>query len=135
MKYFFILGNHPSLSVAEISATISDIQNAKLHNNNVFVFDTDEKFITEKLIRKLGGTIKIGVLESSTSRYNPEKIFKLAKDLLSPTDGKYKFGISYYGNSKFNTKTIGMKIKSYLKEKDVSCRWVISKEATLSSVV
>jgi len=135
MKYFFILGNHPSISVAEISATISDIQNAKLHNNNVFVFDTEEKFITEKLIRKLGGTIKIGILESSTSRYNPEKIFKLSKDLLSPTDGKYKFGISYYGNSKFNTKTIGMKIKSYLKEKDVSCRWVISKEATLSSVV
>lgn len=135
MKYFFILGNNPSLSVAEIAATVSDIQDSKLLNNNVFVFESEDNINADDLIKKLGGTIKIGVIEDSTSRYNPEKIFKLCKNLLNPQDGKYKFGISYYGNSKYNNRNLGMKIKSYLRDKDVSCRWVVSKEPTLSSVV
>jgi len=135
MKYFFLLGNNPSLSVAEISATVSDIQNSKLYNNNVFVFDSSDEIDAETLIKKLGGTVKIGVIKDSTSRYNPEKIFKLCKTLLKPGEGKFKFGISYYGNSRYNDKNLGMKIKNYLKEKGVSCRWVISREPTLSSVV
>ncbi len=135
MKYFFILGNHPHISIAEIYSQINNIISPELLNNGCFVFETNDNIDAKNLIKKLGGTIKIGLIEDSTSLYNPEKIFKLTKSLLSPGEGKFKFGISYYGNKKFNTKKLGMRIKSFLKDKKISCRWVISREKTLSSVV
>ena len=50
-------------------------------------------------------------------------------------EGKIKFGISYYGDKKLNIKPLAMEVKKYLKNKKISCRWVTSREPTLSSVI
>jgi len=143
MKYFFILGNNPALSIAEISAIFGLAnQEAKLPigslaSKDVFILDIKEKIQAKELIKKIGGTIKIGIIDAEINLLNQPEIINNLQKIISLKDkqGKFKFGISYYGKNKFNTKKLGMEIKKYLKEKDVSCRWVTSKEKTLSSVV
>jgi len=170
MKYFFILGNNPTLSIAEISA-VFELNNvadrtgqcpAPTLMENVLILETNQKFDAQDLIKKLGGTIKIGeiaddavetrqclVSESfpsddnqtrhclvSTDDYINEikKIIETKIKNETPT-AKYNFGISNYTNRNINTKIIGMELKTWLKEKNISCRFVVSQEKTLSSVV
>jgi len=68
---------------------------------------------------------------------NLEKILSSLSGVLpkEKRDGKFKFGISVYGDLKLNEKKMGMEIKRILKENGISSRWVISKEKQLSSVV
>lgn len=95
-----------------------------------------EEFDAQKLIRRLGGTIKIGVIDGELPAGDYKKMakamFELAYSETAP--GKFKFGISYYGKA-FNIKPIGMELKNFLKEAGQSARWVISREPVLSSVV
>ena len=140
MKYFFVLGNNPALSTAEIlaffgiSAEETKFPIGNLVSENVFILETREKIDAGQIIKRLGGTIKIGEVISETNNQR-NNILEEAKKLLKPGEGKFKFGISYYGKNKINIKPLGMEIKKYLKEKGISCRWVVSREPVLSSVV
>ncbi|MDD4332590.1 MAG: DNA methyltransferase [Patescibacteria group bacterium] len=157
MKYFFILGNNPTLSVAEISAVFGLNNNVEtrhyLVSTNVFILETDQEINTQKLIQDLGGTIKIGkIINVETPNYASlqDEIKKIIGEKInkknpgtsrsedrdaSLTLGKFNFGISNYSNKNINTKIIGMEIKTWLKEQGISSRFVTSKEKTLSSVV
>lgn len=133
MKYFFILGNNPALSVAEISAVFSNAKNLELLNESILILET-EKFDAKEKIKQLGGTIKIGIITSETSQKKlQEEINKLTDKKKKET--KFNFGFSFYGAGKTNPKVIGMETKKHLREQGISCRWVTSKEKSLSSVV
>lgn len=146
MKYFFNLGANPALSIAELSAVfgmekISAEKEVKppagrLVSNNIFLLDIKEKINAQELIKKIGGTIKIGEIKSSIE-HNLEKIKQEIIKIIDEKekDGKLKFGFSYYGNKKFNFLKMGLEIKKYLKEKNINSRLVTSKEKVLSSVV
>lgn len=132
MKYFFILGNNKTLSVAELSTLFGK---GKHHvNEGIFFTERENELDSQNLIKRIGGTIKIGRIIDKSSKDKDEILEKL-KTVIKPGEGKYKFGISYYGDKKYNAKALGMEIKKYLKEQAVSCRWVTSKEKNLSSVV
>jgi tRNA G10 N-methylase Trm11 len=136
MKYFFVLGNHPSLSVAELSAMFPSAKDG-LISQNIFIFDIPEKINPEEIIRRLGGTIKLGLIKEELSGYNTETLIKSSTALIEPKNitGKFQFGVSYYGDKKVNTKVIGMEIKKFLKNAGISCRHVTSRDPVLSSVV
>lgn len=137
MKYFFILGNNPALSIAEISAVFGLDDNSKTEflSSEVFLLETENNFNPAELIKKLGGIIKIGTI-SNEFNFDNQKIVAEAEKLINTDyEGKIKFGISHYGNKQLNLKTIGMEIKKCLKEKNISVRWVVSREKVLSSVV
>lgn len=142
MQYFFILGNNPTLSVAEIFSVFNlekenEIKSANLipEAKNVLIIKINEKINCSEIIKKLGGIIKIGEIIFEENNNNQKKILEKIKTILNPKDGKFKFGISYYGREKINIKPLAMEIKKYLKEKKISCRWVIGREKTLSSVI
>ncbi|MDD5032344.1 MAG: DNA methyltransferase [Patescibacteria group bacterium] len=137
MQYFFILGNNPTLSIAEISAVFGLDENSKaeLLNPEVFILETENNFKPHELIKRLGGVIKIGII-SEEMNFDQKKIITGAEKLVDMSyQGKIKFGISGYGEKKLNLKIIGMEIKKHLREKGLSVRWVVSKEKILSSVV
>ena len=135
MKYFFILGSNPALSLAELSAVFDLAENSKEFKllDNVLMLELDNDINSATLIKRLGGTIKIGQIEKTANRYidQTDKITKMLK----PGTNKFKYGFSYYGPGKFNIKDLAMKIKSHLREQKISCRWVTSREKTLSNVV
>ncbi len=124
-----------------------------LVSGDIFILETEKEINAKELIKKLGGVIKIGIIESAvetrrgaslqhehhdnTKTRRGVSLLEAALKLINFNDieGKFKFGVSYYGKNKFNIKPLGMEIKKYLREKSISCRWVVSREPTLSSVV
>jgi len=134
MKYIFILGNNPSLSMAEILSKI-DCQEYKYLGFSVFFINTKKEIDAKELIKELGGTIKIALVQKETRKGGDELLQAVGEILPQEHEGKFKFGFSYYGGVKVNSKRVAMETKRKLKEKSISCRWVTSKENTLSSVV
>ncbi|MFH1325894.1 MAG: methyltransferase domain-containing protein [Candidatus Falkowbacteria bacterium] len=144
MQYFFILGNNLTLSFAELVSVLNLKQEQVLFlSEKAMIADVREELDVQRMIRRLGGTIKIGVINGQSSIINlqlsifNEQIFNEAN-----INGKFNFGISYYGPSfakategKFNEKSLAMELKKALKEKGVNSRWVTSREEQLSSVV
>ncbi len=65
-SYFFILGNNPALSVAEI---LNKFQPKKysLINKEVFRVEFEKKIDEQKVIKKLGGTVKLAMIKEPVS--------------------------------------------------------------------
>jgi len=142
MTYFFILGNNPTLSIAEILNVLSkQIIKVEKISSEVLIIRLSEKINILALQDQLGGTIKIGEvvdqvnLESSSDLINKVWQF-LPKGLLN-----LQFGFSYYflGGQRIEIsrklKKTALEIKTRLKEQGIACRWVESKERILSSVI
>ena len=133
MKYFFILGTNQAISFAELSAVL-DKTALTLPYANVAIIDQAEIIDAEQLIKRLGGIIKIGRLFAET-KVDTAAMLSAIKPLARPAPGKFKFGFSYYGPGRLNLKPLGMELKKFLSGNGTSCRWVVSREPTLSSVV
>lgn len=134
MQYFFILGTNPALSIAELSAKLNFDKKQVILGNGVLFVTLDQEIVANELIRELGGTIKIGQIVASGKR-NDKGLVELLSALAEPKEaGKYCFGFSSYLRN-FNAKPIAMSFKTALKEKGIGARWVVSREAVLSSVV
>jgi tRNA G10 N-methylase Trm11 len=140
LTYFFIFGNNPALSLAEIKQFIP--ADAKYVLSNKFLIVTlGKKIDAEQLIDTLGGTIKIGRILCEELDNNLKMYSKKILPFFNPRDkeSKYYYGFSVYGN--VNTQTerqvleLGMTIKKELKSRDIKCRFVTSKEPALSSVI
>lgn len=138
-QYFFVLGNNPTLSIAELVSIFPD-NKSELINKEIFLIKLEENFNAQELIKRLGGTIKLGEIHgderlfvSTTNNNIKNQIIKLID--LKNIKCKFNFGVSFYGARKFNIKPLAMEIKKYLKELGISSRWVTSRDATLSSVV
>ena len=140
MKYFFVLGNNPTLSAAELTAVLNFSQ-AKLLAPNFLVGETSHEPHLQSLIKRLGGTIKLGELiaEVPFSSNFADFLPSLEKIILQHSNnlgaGKINFGFSVYGDQQINTKALGLTIKKKLQAQGISSRLVTSQEKTLSSVV
>jgi len=140
MQYFFILGNNPTLSCAELMSFFSLAKNQDTKiiatHDNFLILEFANKLNIKEIIQKIGGTIKIGEVlgEASNIEIIQKQILKLDFLDLAQIDYKFKFGISVYGG-KFNSKRLAMEFKRELREREISVRWVISREPNLSSVV
>lgn len=136
MKYFFELGNHPALSVAEIAAICGANTQYQLISEKILIADLPHEFDAKKAIKEMGGIIKIGRLFALKIKHPDIKACLPAlEEIIKSQEEKICFGISYYGRKKANLKYLGMDIKSMIKERGLNCRWVSGKENVLSSVI
>lgn len=137
MKHFFILGSNPALSVAEIVALYPNNETGEYLQPDIFLLDTDLN--AKDLIKRLGGTIKIGSVVKSVPKNKINEVEKamleMAEEKAAKAGGKFNFGISCHGKCGVSARNIGLNIKKYLKESGLSARFVVSREKTLSSVV
>lgn len=155
MKYYFILGKNPILSRAEVLAVLAKAEGRAAERlpatreslksevfGKILFVEAEGELDSDWLNSQLGGTVKIGkVLDSIKSLDEFEdKFFELVKF----GAGKAFFGFSLYSlstainpkNFQKRLNAIAMNIKSRLKEeKDISSRYVVSKEPELSSVI
>jgi len=144
-SYFFILGNNPTLSIAEIINVLSEqIVEVEEFSSDVLVLKLSEKVNVLELQNQLGGTIKIGqrVDQVNLNSFSDlvDKIWQnLPKDLTSLSFG---FSVYYLGGQKIdgininrNLKKAALEVKTRLKKQGITCRWVESREKVLSSVV
>ena len=136
MKYFFILGTNPTLSLAELAAVFSNSGELSLIQTNIAMIETNQE-IMANIINKIGGTIKFGLIHDEINSYGANEILNRVANFAKPNSSgaKFMFGFSNYGKNKTNIKVLAMKFKKLLKQSDINSRWVISREPTLSSVV
>lgn len=130
MNYFFILGNNPTLSVAELYSVIPT--EIKMPNKNCAIIE-QEQIDAPTLIKRLGGVIKIGKILGEIREKDLDNFF--VKIIGEAPPKKIFFGISNYSDLKINIKKIGLEVKRLLKEKGISSRFVEGKEKELSSVI
>lgn len=135
MKYFFVLGNHPTLSIAELYSRLT-ITSAEYISPDIFMAEVLETINSEAFLDTVGGTIKMGRVITSVEN-KPHTIFTTSLDFLreTPKTGKFNFGLSGYSRPRIDSKSVGLALKQALKNEGISCRFVVSKEKTLSSVV
>lgn len=119
MTYAFVLGNTPDLSIAEIESVVPFSSKNRLANEILEISSQDVN--PNKLINKLGGTVKIA-----------EYLGEINQDLYKyfDTSKKVEFGISQY-DSNINLKNLSLDIKKHL----AKSRFVLPKNNILSSVV
>jgi tRNA G10 N-methylase Trm11 len=151
MKYFFVLGTNAALSVAELGAVL-DLQDPQLLAADFLVAESAQEIQADSLIKRLGGIIKIGLIQAEIKSGNDVELFEVIKkiaedkrrrrgqrdqigDRSEENSGKFNFGLSDYGPANFNKKDLGLRLKKYFSEAKVSARFVISREKNLSSVV
>jgi tRNA G10 N-methylase Trm11 len=135
MKYFFVLGNHPALSIVELSARLT-ILKSEYFAPDIFVVEVSDLIDGEAFLATIGGVIKMGEIITVMDN-KPHQVFTGSLEILreAPKSGKFNFGLSSYGRPRLDGKRVGLALKQALKNEDVSCRFVTSKEKTLSSVV
>ncbi|MEK7459251.1 MAG: DNA methyltransferase [Patescibacteria group bacterium] len=142
MQRFAILGSHPDLSIAEIHAVTGAIPTD--HAGIVALFD-EMNGQADVLADRLGGTQKIGnVIGELPSTVDQETLIEfLASQLeFEHRESKQHFGISVYdfGNPKkvedlaAMARKLGLSVKTALKGRNISSRFVMAKEAAISAV-
>lgn len=135
MTHFFILGNHPALSLAELFARLP-ISDFEYIAPDILLAEVEEPVEAGRFMNGVGGLIKMGrIVGPLPGHHEPilEQSFKVLED--APKSGKFNFGFSVYGSVPFDQKRFGLQLKTLLKAEGVSCRLVTSHDKTLSSVV
>ncbi len=134
---FFIFGNHPDLSLAELNALL-DCRKGEVLNEKLFYLPNTFNLVPNSFIDQLGGTVKIGeVLEVFSSDEKKEALEFIKKLIIKEaknSDNKFNFGLSDYSLN-FLPNNFGLSLKKELKKQNISSRFVFSQEAILSSVL
>jgi len=140
---YFILGSHPNLSKAELSAVFGDLKIVS-ESKTVLLTDIEEKNLGAMQSR-LAGIVKAGHIIGELKTWDEEAAAELISAYASGAMGKNKisFGISVYemGNVQMSRRiendidSLGRKVKKLLKELGRPVRFVSSKEPRLSSVI
>ncbi|MBI4359942.1 MAG: hypothetical protein HY564_02525 [Candidatus Jacksonbacteria bacterium] len=132
MRYFFIFGNHPSLSSAETYAILGDARIC--FEQYGAIVESEQTIDLAELQGRLGGVVKCGVVLGQTSRETlGDDLYERVKNAAS-SGKKFSFGISAYG-ARVDTARLGLSLKKRLKSEGMASRFVTSKNSTLSSVV
>ncbi|MEK7102950.1 MAG: hypothetical protein AAB870_01230 [Patescibacteria group bacterium] len=151
MNYFFILGNHPELSLAEISAVLRSENIAhtiEVVSSDATTISSDSPLNLKTICNRLGGTIKAGVILDTISD-DPETIYDYLITHLSETpQEKTVFGISAYTLARGTVSNkpillspkgierLGLSIKKELKSQGGVVRFAMPQQGhALSSVV
>lgn len=136
-KYLFILGNHPKLSAAEIKSLFNYLNvEASLLSLSTQVLQVNTKdVLDEKIIERLGGTIKIARVCHTDSNLSYSHISKI---LVERKKSRVVFGISVYNFSFSKGEFIKLckKIKTDLENHQIRANYCFpQKGGELSSVV
>ncbi len=142
MTYFFILGNNPTLSIAEIINVLSkQIVKIEKFSSEVLLIKLSGKVSVLELQNQLGGTIKIGQIVDQVDLNSFSDLINKVWQFLPKNLSNLYFGLStyYLGDQKRDIsrklKKAALEVKARFKKQGVGCRWVESKEKVLSSVI
>jgi tRNA G10 N-methylase Trm11 len=128
---FCILGSHPDLSAAEISAVLSNVKNT--HTSDKMLVFESISWDADWLMSKLGGTIKLGdiIYQGPLTKLNSSLIADLLAPANANTEGKRSldFGLTIYGSKSVQNKffKLPIQLKKDLRAKGYSVRWVTGK--------
>lgn len=155
MRYFSLFGNHPDLSFLELCSVLESENisyTIESFSNSVCLWECAQEIPLVYFQKRLGGTVKFGLLYDQTFEYKKDSLAQVLTDLLLPMQEYSKrltFGLSLYvrndekkesfrsfrKNQSF-LKSLGLDIKKSLIQNGGSIRFVFPQQTLgLSSVV
>lgn len=131
MLKFLVFGIHPRLSLAEYRALRPALDAPPRLMANGAVID-DPNWDGDDLMRRLGGTVKLGeiVLTCRTDELEPERLAALCAE--RPRGQDVAFGFSVIGGTPGNRRALErlpLHLKRALKKLGIRSRWVTSKDS------
>ena len=140
MQLFTVLGNHPRLSLLEWKAVTN--ADPAVSSEEIAIFDDVEEK-PEVLQKRLAGIQKIGIIIGSFIREDQKELVEfLAQSLIAEEkEGRLLLGLSVYNMGdkpsadywRNKSQSLGLSVKTALKDQGYSARLVVSKDKTLSS--
>ncbi|MBI4127517.1 MAG: hypothetical protein HY459_00450 [Parcubacteria group bacterium] len=131
-SHLFILGRNPALSVAELSHVIPGLTphyTLMGAAEQWLWLESDTALHAQKLIDRLGGTIKIAKVDSVTQRAisKEELVSHIAQLLAATPSPRIEFGISLYGDWPRNVsgRNLGFTVKRFLTQEGKSARVIL----------
>ena len=136
MKLFvFVLGTAHELAKSELESVLIDEGLKYLpvfHQERVLIVQADESLDALKLIKRLGGTVKIGTVICTDKEIDQEKL----ASIIDLTQSKVDFGISTYFAPQVKIFPLLKDLKTLLKSKISNVRFVMPKlDTEISSIV
>jgi len=131
--YFFIFGNTPQLSFAELKSILTDQEIKPVFDNMVAVeLENDDK--ATQLMDILGGTVKILKLEQEfTEKLDEDQTHQAVTELLSSLAEKPTFAFTHHGDKTIDISDIS--IKKYLRKQGIKSRFLESGKGLSASVL
>lgn len=147
-KYAFVLGHVPQLSQAEV-VRVLQAENFGLKvillTDQVLIMETNQELEVRELMARLGGTVKIAQIIDQVSG---DRLIQSIKEIIVQKSkiknqnnnvkikNRFQFGFSLYGKADIKEfQNVGLGVKRILKEQGTPCRFVVSKEKSLSAVI
>jgi tRNA G10 N-methylase Trm11 len=142
MTIAFILGSHPDLSLAELTAVLESQRvpfEFQHRHHDIVLLDLPPDLDLSALMVRLGGTIKIIEM---LGEFDPERLTHWLFEQINP-ETKFHFGFSLYSLASGVRlqkdwkvlQQLGLTLKRTFKSEGISARYVQSKEVVLSSVI
>lgn len=135
MKYAFVLGRHPALSIAELTRVIPDLTIESVVDS-ICIGNCAE--LPTGFINKIGGTIKIAAIDTEKKSLG-DITANVLRGLIPAREGRIIFGISIYGHLpgalRRGIYMEGLNLKKQIKAEGRRARYVVSQDTQLSSVV
>lgn len=131
---YFIPGNHPALSAAELAAIFASERLTWLPEARLMLLEGELPEPSDSLIRRIGGIVKIGQItdELMMNTSLEETAMRLLK-AFPERPGRVDFGLSLYGVDPKKLKPLAMTMKRLWRDQGHPVRWVVSKGTELSS--
>ncbi len=118
--YAAFLGHQPLISIAELSATISDFSLEKILNDHIALFETKEE-LDQEFLDELGGTILLAeCITEEALTFND--IPQVLVNEVSSMRGKITFSLRTHGVPKGVIRTLYRQCKNALRAKNTSSR-------------
>lgn len=132
--YWFELGREFKLSLAEIFSLFKDYKIMYL-DEKIILLDNLNDFEIKDFTKKAGGTIKVFEVKNKFLKSTKSQdIFSFIRQELGKLVwGKKEFWISFFGETKFDAKRFLLDFKKFLKEQNISSRFVNKDFQNLSS--
>ncbi len=122
-SYAALLGNNPTISIAELSALLPDIQREHLFPGNFFTFSTTKE-LDQKFLNRLGGTILIAKRITGDSAMTLADMPVLLGTELATVKGKAVFSLRFVGVPPREGHDLFRTCKKNLKSRSIPSRYV-----------
>lgn len=122
-SYAALLGNNTSLSIAELSATLSDFEYGHLFPHDPFLTFQTKESIDQKFLSILGGTVLLAkrLTEEAVSL---QDVPALLATELAQAKGKLSFSIRATGIPRSDVRDLYRACKTGLKQRGLSSRYI-----------
>ena len=122
-SYAALLGHNPTLSTAELTALLPDLQKEHLFQSQFFTFSTKTE-LDQAFLTRLGGTMLIAKHITGTAAVTLQDLPTLLATELGGIKGKVVFSLRFVGVPPREGHDLFRLCKKHLKEKGMSSRYV-----------